>query len=73
MIPEEKEAACLGAAIIAAVADGAIPDLETAVKDIRIKKKFEPHYSEETERKYRRFCMLYRASLEIAGFGPGIL
>lgn len=67
LIPEEKEAACLGAAIIAAVADGAIPDLETAVKDIRIKKKFEPHYSEETERKYRRFCMLYRASLEIAG------
>lgn len=67
LIPEEKEAACLGAAIVAAVADGAIPDLETAVKDIRIKKKFEPHYSEETERKYRRFCMLYRASLEIAG------
>ena len=67
LIPEEKEAACLGAAIVAAVADGAIPGLETAVKDIRIKKKFEPHYSEETERKYRRFCMLYRTSLEIAG------
>ncbi len=65
LIPEEKEAACLGAAIIAAVADGAIPDLETAAGQIKIKKRFEPHYSEETERKYRRFCALYQMSREV--------
>ncbi len=65
LIPEEKEAACLGAAIIAAVADGAIPDLETAAKGIKMKNRFEPHYSEETERKYRQFCALYQMSLEV--------
>jgi len=65
LVPEEKEAACLGAAIVAAVADGSIADLETAAKLIRIKKRFEPHYSEETERKYRQFCTLYQMSLEV--------
>ena len=65
MIPEEKEAACLGAAIIAAVADGAVADLKEAAGMIGIKKRFEPHYSEETERKYCRFCKLYEMSLEI--------
>ena len=66
MIPEEKEAACLGAAIVAAVADGAVPDLETAVEKIKMKKTFVPHSSEETEAKYRRFCTLYQMSLELA-------
>ena len=64
-VPEEKEAACLGAAIIAAVADGAVADFKAAAGMIGIKKRFEPHYSEETERKYRRFCKLYDMSLEI--------
>jgi sugar (pentulose or hexulose) kinase len=65
LVPEEKEAACLGAAIIAAVADGGIESLEKAAELIRIKKRFEPHYSEETEQKYRRFCALYQMSLEV--------
>lgn len=65
LIPEEKEAACLGTAMIAAVADGAFSDLESAAKDIKIKRRFEPHYSEELERKYARFCALYRMSLEV--------
>ena len=65
LIPEEKEAACLGAAVIAAVADGAVADFKAAAGMIGIKKRFEPHYSEETERKYRRFCKLYDMSLEI--------
>ncbi len=65
LVPEEKEAACLGAAIIAAVADGAIADLETAAAAVRIKKSFVPHYSEATEQKYRRFCALYQMSLEV--------
>jgi len=65
LVPEEKEAACLGAAIIAAVTDGAIADLKEAAGMIGIKKRFEPHYSEETERKYRRFCKIYDMSLKI--------
>ena len=65
LIPEEKEAACLGAAMIAAVADGAVASLEDAVKAIRMKKTFKPRYSEGMERKYRRFCALYEMSLEL--------
>ncbi len=65
LVPEEKEAACLGAAIIAAVADGGIESLEKARDLIRIKKQFEPRYSEKTEQKYRRFCALYQMSLEV--------
>ena len=65
LIPEEKEAACLGAAMIAAVADGAIPDLETAAQNIRMKSRFEPHYDDATEQKYKRFCALYDMSLRV--------
>ena len=65
LIPEEKEAACLGAAMIAAVADGAITSLEAVAKAIRMKKTFTPHYSEAMETKYRRFCALYEMSLEL--------
>lgn len=67
LVPEEKEAACLGAAIIAAVTDGTVTNLESAARLIRIKKCFEPHYNEKTEEKYRRFCRLYGMSLEIGG------
>ncbi len=66
LIPEEKEAACLGAAVIAAVADGSIESLEAAAERIQMTHSYEPHYSEELERKYRRFCALYDAALQIA-------
>ena len=65
LIPEEKEAACLGAAILAAVSDGAIASLEAAAEGIAIKKTFQPHYSEAIETKYRRFCTLYEMSIEL--------
>ncbi|MBR4058825.1 MAG: hypothetical protein IKK03_03190 [Lachnospiraceae bacterium] len=65
LIPEEKEAACLGAAMIAAVADGAVASLEAVAKAIRMKKTFTPHYSGAMETKYRRFCALYEMSLEL--------
>ena len=65
-IPAEKEAACLGAAMIAAVADGKYADFETASKElISFSMEYAPHPCEHFERKYRRFCKLYEAALAI--------
>lgn len=65
-IPAEKEAACLGAAMIAAVADGRFPDFATASKDlVAFSTVYTPSPSSHYEAKYRRFCRLYDAALEI--------
>ena len=65
-IPAEKEAACLGAAMIAAVADGKYTDFAAASAElVRFSKEYVPHPSEHFARKYRRFCKLYDAALEI--------
>ena len=65
-IPAEKEAACLGAAMIAAVADGKYADFETASKElVAFSMEYAPHPCEHYERKYRRFCKLYEAALAI--------
>ena len=65
-IPAEKEAACLGAAMIAAVADGKYADFETASKElVSFSKEYTPNPCEHYERKYRRFCKLYEAALAI--------
>ena len=65
-IPAEKEAACLGAAMIAAVADGKYADFEVASKElVSFSKEYTPNPCEHYERKYRRFCKLYEAALAI--------
>ena len=65
-IPAEKEAACLGAAMIAAVADGKYADFAAASKElVSFSKTYEPDPSDFYARKYRRFCKLYEAALEI--------
>jgi len=65
-IPAEKEAACLGAAMIAAVADGKYPDFAAASKAlVRFSREYTPTASEHYERKFRRFCRLYDAALEL--------
>ena len=65
-IPTEKEAACLGAAMIAAVADGKYADFTEASKElVTFTHEYTPHPCEHFERKYRRFCKLYDAALEI--------
>ena len=67
LIPTEKEAACLGAAIIAAVGDGHFAGYQAAVDScVRMQTQWEPHPTERLERKYRRFCALYKAALEIS-------
>lgn len=68
LIPAEKEAACLGAAIIAAVDAGRFASFEEATgKCVSFVKEFKPCFSEERERKFRRFCALYEAAIKVAG------
>ena len=65
-IPKEKEAACLGAAMIAAVGDGRFADFnEAADCCVEMDMSYEPNPTDRLDRKYRRFCMLYNAALEL--------
>ena len=67
LIPKEKEAACLGAAVIAAVADGRYADFkQAAAETVSFVRRFTPAPTAETEKKYRRFCALYDAALAVS-------
>ncbi len=66
-IPAEKEAACLGAAMIAAVSVGAFADYASAAeKLIAFSHVYEPRQTARYERKYRQFCKLYDAARTIS-------
>lgn len=66
-IPAEREAACLGAAMIAAVGDGRYGGFEDAARAcVSYTKVFYPRPAEAVERKYRRFCALYDMSRRIS-------
>lgn len=65
-IPAEKEAACLGAAMIAAVSAGKFADYSQAAdRCVRFEKTYTPNPTPRLDKKYRRFCALYEASLKI--------
>ena len=65
-IPKEKEAACLGAAMIAAVSAGRFADfVEAAGYCVEMTHQYDPNPTEHLERKYCRFCALYDAALRI--------
>lgn len=65
-IPGEKEAACLGAAMIAGVSDGCFASFEKAASAcVKMEKHYTPNPSEHLQKKYNRFCALYEASLKI--------
>ena len=67
LIPAEKEAACLGAAMIAAIDDGRFTGFKDAAKHcVSFVRKFEPHHTEAIERKFRKFNRLYEASIDVA-------
>jgi sugar (pentulose or hexulose) kinase len=62
-IPMEQEAACLGAAMIGAVADGHFADYAGAVAVcVAIKEVYTPKTCTKYEEKYRKFCLLYEAT-----------
>ena len=65
LVPEEKEAACLGAAIIAAVEDGKVESFEKMAESIRFEKTFTPVKSELLEEKYKKFNSLYEFSCNL--------
>ncbi len=65
-IPKEKEAACLGAAMIAGVGDGRFGNYGEAVDYcVEMLMEYKPNPTDRLERKYRRFCALYEAALKI--------
>ena len=62
-IPVEQEAACLGAAMIGAVADGHFADYAGAVAVcVAVKEVYTPKTCANYEEKYRKFCLLYEAT-----------
>lgn len=64
LVPEEREAACLGAAMIAAVAGARFRDFaEAAAACVRIAHRSAPHPTPALQAKYRRFCRIYQALL----------
>ena len=66
VIPTEKEAACLGCAIIGAVADGVFPSYQDAAdKIISFQHRYEPQNHAKFEKKYQKYCALYDAMLKI--------
>jgi len=65
LIPKEKEAACLGAAIIAAVSDGKIESFEKAAELIEFERIFEPSVDESLNEKYEQFNSLYEFSCNL--------
>ena len=66
VIPTEKEAACLGCAIIGAVTDGVFASYqEAADKIITFQHRYEPVNHEKYEKKYEKYCALYEAMLKV--------
>lgn len=65
-IPAEKEAACLGAAMIGAVGAGVYRDFsEAANTAVRLEATFVPQADEQNERKHRQFVALYEAMIGV--------
>lgn len=65
-VPAVTEAGCLGAAMIAAWCTGQYASLEDAAKDVKMVRSYTPDPSPALEKKYKKFCKLYKAALEIA-------
>ena len=65
-VPAVTEAACLGAAMLAAWNEGRYESLKAAAKDVKMVRRYEPKPSEAIQKKYQKFCKLYAAALEIA-------
>ena len=62
LVPKEKEAACLGAAICAAVGSGGYASFEEAYEAGNcMEKRFIPAKNTVYDRKFRQFCALYEA------------
>lgn len=66
VIPAEKEAACLGCAIIGAVTDNIFRSYQEAARVcVGFTKRYSPVNHDKYEKKYEKFCALYDAMLKI--------
>ncbi len=65
-VPAVTEAGCLGAVMLAAFSEGQYASLESAAKNVKMVRSYLPNSSGALENKYRKFCKLYDAMLEIA-------
>ena len=65
-VPAVTEAGCLGAAMIAAWTAGQYENLQAAAKDVKMVRRYTPTAGAELEKKYRKFCKLYDAMLDVA-------
>ena len=67
VVPFQTEAACLGAAMAAAVSAGRYADYAAAAeKCVAVRERYIPHPTAQLERRYRQFELLYRADIEAA-------
>lgn len=67
VVPNEKEAACLGAAMAASVVSGRFRSYaDAAAVAVSMERRYEPHRRAAYERQYRQEQLLYRAMLEAA-------
>ena len=67
VVPQQTEAACLGAAMAAAVSVGRYADYTSAAKTcVAVRERYLPHPTALLERRYRQFELLYRADIEAA-------
>lgn len=67
VVPQQTEAACLGAAMAAAVSAGRYADYTSAAKTcVAVRERYLPHPTALLERRYRQFELLYRADIEAA-------
>ncbi|MDO5478355.1 MAG: FGGY family carbohydrate kinase [Clostridia bacterium] len=69
MVPKEKEAACLGAAIIAAVSDGKIKSYKEAAESIEFEKVYNPLKDKKLDGKFEKFNALYEFSCALKDGG----
>lgn len=66
VIPAEKEAACLGSAIIGAVSDGVFTSFSDAADQcISFTKRYTPDNHEKYQTKFEKFCALYEAMCKV--------
>ena len=67
VVPKDSEAACLGAAIAAAVTQGAYPSLEAACSAaVSMDRSYTPRTIPEQKKRYRQFCAIFEATRGIA-------
>ncbi len=64
-VPAVTEAACLGAAMIAACSNGQYRSLNDAAQCVKFVRRYMPNKTTQIEEKYRKFGKLYEAMLTI--------